>query len=118
MTLVNIVDQNHDKLKAWREEIGQVAKILMGGRPLFTGPIFFGVDFYFARPKSHYDKRGVRSGTPKFHTNIPDSSKVLRAVEDALTGVVWTDDKLIAESHQRKLYAEEDRVVVKVMVLT
>ena len=39
------------------------------------------------------------------HTTAPDLDKLTRAVLDALTGVLYLDDKQVIELHARKQYA-------------
>lgn len=62
------------------------------------------VVFTIARPASHYrrsKKLGVatvRDDAPEFHTHRPDALKLLRAVEDALTGIVYFDDAQLVVS--------------------
>jgi Holliday junction resolvase RusA-like endonuclease len=39
-----------------------------------------------------------------YPTNPPDATKLLRSTEDALTGIVWKDDKLIVDQLVSKNY--------------
>lgn len=58
----------------------------------------FAVDVEFVMPR--------RSGAPKSytpeHTRRPDLDKLQRAIGDALTKVVWTDDAKVIDWHTRK----------------
>ena len=45
-------------------------------------------------------------------TKKPDSSNVLKAVEDALNNVAYHDDAQIVDTQVRKFFSEEPRVVV------
>jgi Holliday junction resolvase RusA-like endonuclease len=49
-------------------------------------------------------KRGVNAA----HLKAPDTSKLIRAVEDALTQVVYRDDSQVVELLALKHYAEVD----------
>ena len=75
---------------AWRRKIAKAAKELHAGpEPLITCPVIFDCRFAFKRPKAHYYVRtksacDLRPEAPRFHTDSPDLSKLLRAVEDAL----------------------------------
>ena len=71
------------------------------------------------RLRSHFVEKGPRAGelkatAPVLHMTKPDSSKLLRALEDHLTGLVWDDDSRVAITAMRKIYAnpgEEGAVV-------
>lgn len=71
--------------------------------------------FHFARPKSHYTKKGALSRNAPEHPtgrNIGDIEKLARAVSDALTGVVYHDDSQVVEMDLRKTYDECDLVLI------
>lgn len=53
--------------------------------------------------------------TPK--ATMPDTDKLVRAVGDALTGVVYTDDSRVTQWHAAKMWADEDSTVIKVYAL-
>lgn len=73
--------------------------------PLLTGPISLQVTFLFHHPKSHYGKTGLRKTAPKVMTTKPDLSKLVRAVEDAMTGVIWKDDSQVTQILTYKIYS-------------
>ena len=89
----------HDckKFKSWSYEVKAAAeKACPGPWQLLTGPIRLTVFVLFTRPKGHYRSGRhaalLRDSAPTHHLQKPDITKVLRAVEDSLTGVVWRDD--------------------------
>jgi Holliday junction resolvase RusA-like endonuclease len=116
-TRCQIVDDNEDAVKPWRNQVEIVASELMGDRPPFVGPLMLVVDFYFERPKGHYGVHGVRRSAPKFPSVRPDTTKLLRPLEDALSGILWKDDALIVEQIARKRYGSPPRAEVKVAVM-
>lgn len=65
------------------------------------GALVVTVEFVMPRPQ----RLPKRAPTPP-HTVKPDTDKLLRAVGDALTGVVWRDDSQVVELHGVKRYAE------------
>lgn len=101
-----IMVESCKKLPAWRSLVSQIASTtMMGDRP-FDGPIHLDVTFIFGRPKSHFTKKGLRPNAPTFFNKAPDTDKLIRAIGDAGTGILWTDDKLIISIAARKIYGD------------
>ena len=83
-----------------------------------SGPIKLFIIFQLRRPKAHYTTKGaVKSSAPPHPTVKPDLTKLLRAVEDALTGVVWRDDSQIIHQAVSKEYADVNMTSVVVEFL-
>jgi crossover junction endodeoxyribonuclease RusA len=81
-----------DAALKWREENNEPA--------LLDGPLEVSMLFFMARPKSR--KKDI------WVTTAPDLSKLIRSTEDALTGVVWTDDaRVVSYVDTEKMYAPE-----------
>lgn len=96
-----MVDQNSKALKPWRQDVQDRAVAAMSGKKLLTGPVGVVIDFYMPKPKS----------APKTKTvcdKRPDGDKLLRAVLDSLTGVVYKDDGQIVSYEVTKRYADDD----------
>ena len=98
----------------WKRAIAQVAGAKMAGRALLEGPLELDVVFYLPRPKGHYGARGLRPSAPRHPTVKPDATKLLRAMEDACTGLVWRDDAQIVKQVVAKSYGEPARVEIAV----
>lgn len=114
------VRDDNPKAAGWKREVGIVAGTLMRSRQPFEGPLSLSVTFYQARPKWHFGAHGVKKTAPRFPTVKPDATKLLRPLEDALTGIIWKDDAQICIQHVAKRYCatgEEPRVEVKVSVI-
>lgn len=47
-------------------------------------------------------------------TKKPDSSNVLKTVEDALNGILWKDDSQLIRSAGGKVYGAEPRIIITV----
>ena len=78
------------------------------GKPLIphTYPLKVTMTFYRPRPIAHYKADGtVKPGMPAAPTQRPDVLKLARAIEDALTGVIYEDDSSIVEEHLFKKWA-------------
>lgn len=88
---------------------------------LFDGPLLVEMMFFMPRPRSHYgtgrNAGNLKALAPKYPHRRPDVLKLARAVEDACTGVVWTDDARIVKESLKKYYGEPARVLVLVYQL-
>jgi Holliday junction resolvase RusA-like endonuclease len=103
----------------WKQQVAGAARAVVGDHAeLLTGPLLLRVDFYLARPKGHYGtgrNHGVLKLTaPAYPTTKPDATKLLRGLEDALTGVLWRDDAQIVAQYVFKHYGTPERAVVSV----
>jgi len=104
----------------WREAVRVCFRTAYKGPPL-EGAVSLTTLFCLPRPKSHY-RTGKYAGmlkhdAPTAHTTKPDTTKMVRAIEDALStkkkkGVVifsgaWIDDSQVTAQNNRKVYADE-----------
>jgi len=80
---------NNPQLRAWRSSVAWEARLAHGCRQLEAGPVSVSANFSL-RPRRKGDS--------------PDLDKLVRAVLDALTGVVYVDDRQVA-------HLEADRLV-------
>lgn len=96
---------NH--VAAWRNDVRNAASAAFDEAPV-AGPIFTEMVFLFSRPKSHYVSnnpyRPLKANAPYWHTRSPDRDKLERATNDAITGVIWCDDKQVASTLSQKIY--------------
>ena len=85
--------------KDWMQEVRSAYHQQQGAIALMKGPIQLSVMFFFARPQSHYgsgkNEGKLKQSAPVFHSQSPDLAKLLRSLEDALSGVAWRDDKQV-----------------------
>jgi len=100
--------------RQWKTQVAQAAGEAVNGGGLLDGALELSVIFTVPRPKSHYGVRGLRPSAPQHPTTRPDVTKLLRAVEDACTGVVWRDDAQVVAQHAYKVYGEPARADVEV----
>jgi len=77
-------------------------------------PVILHLTFYFPIPRSWSKKRqnAARSGQIK-HTNKPDVDNLVKAIKDALNGLVWHDDSQIVYLFAKKEYSETPGVAVR-----
>lgn len=101
--------------RGWKQEVAQVASAEMGPRFRWDLPLELEVIFYLARPKSHFDSKGnVKAKAPAHPAVRPDATKLVRAVEDALTGIIWRDDALVVRQTVEKRYGHPERCEIEV----
>lgn len=102
------------KTAKFKRELKQLATEMYHDAPL-EGEIYLKVAFYRKIQKSvskkEHDRRA--SGT---HRPIvkPDLSNYLKAFEDALNGVLWTDDAMIVHEEIDKYYSDNPRIEVEI----
>jgi Holliday junction resolvase RusA-like endonuclease len=109
----------------WKRDVARVAaEAMIAARldgELWDGPVGMSLLFSRARPKGHYGtgrNAGVlKPSAPPYPTTKPDSLKLTRGVEDALTGVVWRDDAQVVEQTVMKRWGTPEGVEVRVWTL-
>lgn len=85
----------NQKLEHWRSSVTMYAQDAMGGCAIHGG-VSLTLVFSFTRPKNHY-RTGkyshlLKDSSPDRMLKAPDVDKLIRAVLDSLTGIVFTDD--------------------------
>lgn len=108
-----VVDAN-PRAGKWKVNVSQHAGLAMQNRKLLEGPLTVTFTFFVKRPKGHYGVHGVRRSAPPFPDVRPDVLKLARAVEDALSGVVYRDDAQIVDERLVKRYGEPERVEIRI----
>lgn len=94
-----IVQVNSAKHKRWRNAVAFAAlDLVTDGWELLDEPLELSVIFYLPRPKT---------ATREFPAVMPDVDKLLRAVFDSLSGVIYVDDSRIIRATVQKLYADD-----------
>ena len=115
---VVVTRDDNDRVMDWRQAVAHAARQVYDGE-LLTGPLAITVAFQFARPKGHYgtgkNASVLRGSADEHHTQKPDTTKLLRAVEDALTAVVWRDDSQVVNQVASKQWGDTSgaRVVIE-----
>ena len=104
---VAMTDSSGAKGKSWRVACVAAVTEVWHDDPI-SEPIRLEVEFVMPRPGTHFGKRKgepyLKPDAPTRHTAKPDATKLLRALEDALTGVVWKDDAQVVEQFVSKRY--------------
>ena len=100
----------------WRSFARMCAVEAMAGKQRIEKPnaVVVEVAFYFDRPQLHSNTKGVRPTAPMYHTKAPDVDKLLRALFDSMTGVVFHDDSQVSVVRAVKMYGPIAKTTVVV----
>lgn len=105
------------KVAVYKKQLGYLARQAMQERGLepFNGPLEVCMEFY--RPVqailSQKERSRRLSGVHR-PTVKPDLSNYIKALEDALNGILWADDNLIISLEAKKFYAEKPHLIVEI----
>lgn len=102
--------------RPWRDTVAWYAREQYWGEPM-AGPLSVVVGFRVPMLKSHRRKDGTIKDNIGEPCRRPDLTKLWRAVEDALTGILWVDDAQIVHQTIGKAYALVPGVTVVVRQL-
>ena len=107
-----------EKVKDFKSFIRYAAKEqLPDGFGILDGPLSLEADFIFTPPKSLAKKelKKIKSGGIVYKTTRPDlTDNLMKAVADALTGIVWCDDSRICEVKSRKRYGTFPGIILRI----
>lgn len=104
-----VITTDNTRLKPWRQSISETVMALQP--QLLDGPVVLCADFFFKRPRSAPKSR-LRPSVK------PDADKLLRAILDSLTGILYRDDAQVVTILGRKHYGDPERVEITVQELT
>lgn len=108
--------------KKWADAVKWKAMQVFERRIPFTGPLYLELVFVRARPKGHFGT-GKNEGILKEWAKDllpepkPDSLKLARNVEDALTKIIYIDDSQICKHEIEKVYGLKPGVDITVRKL-
>lgn len=114
-----VMVESSKRVKPFRADVRKAAEsvVLPPGWPM-GAPMRVGFRFHFARPKSHFKRDGVAlsKSAPEEATShgLGDLEKLARSVNDALSSVLFNDDRQVIEMHLAKAYDSEDLVIISV----
>src|SRR3954469_14583319 len=108
-----IVAPDNPNQKSWQADVRDAALQAGNGHGLMDGPLRLDVAFYMARPAGHYgtgrNAGKLKASAPLRPDRKPDLSKLLRALEDGLTGQVIADDARFVTIAAEKRYGTPER---------
>lgn len=112
-----IITDDSYRAKPWMAAVAAAAHEAHAGE-LLAGPLELQVHFVLPRPAGHFGKgvnaEVIRPGAPTHPTVRPDITKLVRAVEDALTGIIWRDDAQVVVQHLTKTYGHRAECLIAV----
>lgn len=116
-----VVDAGGKKTKEWREKVAAAGTAAMNIEQLgiIESDIVATFRFAMPRPKSHFNTQGEIKERFKDAQHIvrPDTTKLVRSTEDALTGIIWKDDAQITHQTASKFYADNDSKVCAIITI-
>lgn len=93
----------NDPVQGYKAAVQLAARNAMNGGPLFEGPVELAATFVLPRPKALCWKRRPTPRQPA--ARKPDADNLLKALLDALRGVVYGDDAQVYAVRLVRLYA-------------
>ena len=120
-----VMVESSKRCKPWRQDVRHTVMDLLPGDwyANMDKAIALSCVFVFARPKNHFRTNGqLKPSAPKHCSGrIGDISKLVRAVEDAMTGVVYNDDAQIINLIAHRRFAndrEQPSAIITVTALS
>lgn len=115
-----VITNDNKKCKPWQAGVSQAAAEAFSNHSLFMGPVQLELRFIMPRPKAHFrtgkHANELKPNAPKWHDKKPDADKLIRAVKDGLSKIVYHDDAQVAFVVASKEYDSGEGVGVEVAV--
>ena len=83
------------RMKAWQERVRLAATAAMRGNKMLDGPVNLSVTFT-PDHATVVAAKIAQGGEPDWATKKPDLTNLVKATEDALSGIVFEDDAQVA----------------------
>lgn len=114
--VTNTVDSNRHA-KSWMQEVRKACADAYTG-PLLDEAVEVRLTFVRVRPKCHYrtgrNAHLLKEDAPAYPISKPDVLKLSRAVEDAMTGIIYTDDCRTVCLEADKVWGPREAVLIRV----
>ena len=115
-----VMAESSKRLKPWRSDVRDAAFMAMDGDPL-AGPVAVAATFVYRRPAGHSLSDGISLSAAGKRAPYPpkggrgDVDKLLRAVLDAMTGIVYADDGQVVVLRGLRAWGPRDEAIVVVV---
>lgn len=107
-----------DKTVRYESTVALFARQAMGDRSQFDCAVLLSLVLHMPVPLSWSKKKQAAALLGQvWPTSKPDCSNVLKAIEDAMNGIVYRDDSQIVVLSVRKVYGDHPRADVSVEAL-
>jgi len=112
--------ESSQKVKPWRQDVKFTALEAKPDDWVTSCPMALSVAYRFQRPMAHYLKHGLRPSAPYYVTSARDGDldKLLRSTCDAMTGVLFDDDRQVVSINAIKRYCTETEQPGAIITLT
>lgn len=105
--VMTTVRDDNPKSKPWKQEVAKAVLSQYDG-DLLDCPLHLEIDFIKPRPQNHFgtgkNKGRIKQSANAYPITKPDATKLLRAVEDAMQGICYTNDSRIVSTTITKQY--------------
>ena len=85
-------------------------------KPLISQPVKVDIKAFFKIPKKYHKQAPLLIGKP--YPKMPDSDNIAKCFLDCLKGIVIEDDRIATEKRVVKVYGLENRVEIRLEVIT
>uniref|UniRef100_A0A6M3LAU0 Putative endodeoxyribonuclease n=1 Tax=viral metagenome TaxID=1070528 RepID=A0A6M3LAU0_9ZZZZ len=109
----NIRGVTPTKTRAYEDSIKLQAIEQMKNEPMFDGALLLRVDIFRSFPKSMSKKKRAEA----LPVTRPDLDNYVKAIKDALSGIVWYDDSQVVSLLARKFYRDKPGVFIEIVNL-
>jgi len=115
-----VMVESSQNVKPWRQDVKFTALAAKPSGWDTTPAMALSVVFKFQRPTSHLGKNGLRPSAPQHCTSARngDIEKLVRSTNDALTGVLFDDDRQVVTLNAIKRYCIEGEQPGAIITLT
>lgn len=104
-----------EKTKRWENDVRWIARAVMEDRKPFTGPVVLIVKVWRAVPRSWPQwKKDAALNNEITPDSKPDLDNQIKAVKDALNGIIWQDDAQVAYIIAEKRYSNKPQAEITV----
>ena len=104
--------------KPWREAVKWIALEKYSNMEVWQGPMQLEIVFYQVRPKGHFgtgrNKGKLKTSARLYPTVSPNLTKLIRSTEDALTNIIYQDDKQIVKTIASKEYSDKSGALITI----
>lgn len=104
-------------VNSWKAQVKQEAVKVMPKKP-WTGPVYLMAEFFLPRPANRSRKKDPEEAI--WHCGSKDIDNLFKSLTDALTGLIYRDDRQICQALISKYYHEKSgrpRVEIRISEL-